>query len=374
MDHFKILKRAWDIVWKYRALWLIGLVLVLVGGGVGAGFRGGPPNGGSGGGDGSGGSGSGLEWHEPAPDWSTVREKVVPIVIAVGVVLLFLFVLLILLGILKLILRWVTRTSLIKMVNTYEETGEQVGFWAGLRLGWSRSAFNLFLANLLLSLLPVLLGILMALVFIALAIVIIVLAVSAANAGGGGAVVAAVVFGIAAFFLAMLMLLPLILIGVLVRVVISLTSEIAFRVCVIERRGAWEAIKEAVGLIRRNLWPVVLQYLLLLGLGIAWGIVLFIVNLPLVFLAFLVAGLPGLIVGGAAGMLLGPIAGVVLGLLLFVPIMIVVIGLPNVVLSTFATVYHSTVWTLTYRELRVLDTGGETEVVEVKAAGPEQVG
>ena len=38
------------------------------------------------------------------------------------------------------------------MVNQYEETGEETGFRGGLRLGWSRSAFRLFLISLMLRL------------------------------------------------------------------------------------------------------------------------------------------------------------------------------------------------------------------------------
>jgi hypothetical protein len=45
-----------------------------------------------------------------------------------------------------------------------------------------------------------------------------------------------------------------------------------------------------------------------------------------------------------------------------VPAFIVVVGLPNLALSTLATVYYSTTWTLTYRELVVLDADSGAEV------------
>ena len=44
---------------------------------------------------------------------------------------------------------------------------------------------------------------------------------------------------------------------------------------------------------------------------------------------------------------------------------IVVVGLPNIALSTLATVFYSTTWTLTYRELGVLDAGHEDEEAQV---------
>ena len=105
------------------------------------------------------------------------------------------------------------------------------------------------------------------------------------------------------------------------------------------------------------------------------------------FLALLIAGLPAATVGGLIAWLASaPIAGGIIGLLIFIPVMIIVIGLPNLVFSTFATVYHSTVWTLTYRELRAIDVGDqevesgdqevesgeqEAEFVEVKVEEPE---
>ncbi|MBN1934400.1 MAG: hypothetical protein JW934_07030 [Anaerolineae bacterium] len=373
MDHFKILKRAWDIVWKYRALWLIGLVLVLVGGAVG-GFRGSPgssgsPSGSSGGQDSSGGT-DGENWPGTSiQNWDAFWEKVMPIVVTVAIVVAVIVVLAVLLNIVRLILRYVTRTSLIEMVDRYEETETKVGFMDGLRLGWSRSSVGLFLTKLILSVPSILIALLGVLVGMALAIVITVLVIVTVKSGGGGAIAAAVILGIAAFFLFIIVLLPLILIGTILRVIISVLIEIAFRVCVLQKRGAWESIKEAVALIRRNLWPTALQALLMVGLGIAWNIALFVVNLPLVFLAFLIAGLPSLALGGIVALLASPIPAIIAGVLIFVAVMIVVIGLPNLAFSTFATVYHSTVWTLTYRELQAIDAGEdeETETIEVKA-------
>lgn len=379
MDHLKILKRAWDIVRKYRALWLIGLVLVLAGGAVGSGFTGGPPgNGGSGGSGGGNGDQQWDGWQYDGPgfrNWDEAWARAAPIIVTILIVIAVIFILAILIGIIKVILRYVTRTSLIEMVQRHEESEEKVGFGAGLRLGWSRSAFTLFLTSLILKLPFILLTLLGMLIGTAIAVVLIALGVSIANQNVGGAEAAAIVFIIAAIFMAIVLLLPLMLIGVALRLIISLVSEIAFRVCVIERASAVDAIKEAVGLIRRNLSAAVLQYLLMLGLGIAWGIVLFIVNIPLVFVALLVAGLPSLTVGGLIAWLASaPFAGIITGGLLFIVAMIVFMGLPNIVFSTFATVYHSTAWTLTYRELRTIDVGKqESELVEVKVEeAPDQ--
>ena len=33
MDHMRVLKRSWEIVWRYRALWIFGIILALTTGG-----------------------------------------------------------------------------------------------------------------------------------------------------------------------------------------------------------------------------------------------------------------------------------------------------------------------------------------------------
>ena len=127
---------------------------------------------------------------------------------------------------------------------------------------------------------------------------------------------------------------------------------------------------------------LMLMYLLMLGLGIVWWIVRLVVIFSLVVLAFLIASLPSIVVGGLIAWLASaPIAGGIIGGVIFILVMIVVIGLPKLVLSTFATVYHSTAWTLTYRELRAIDIGEqkvesgdlESEFVEVKVETLESV-
>ncbi len=348
MDHFKVLKRAWQIAWRYRALWLVGLLLVLAGGGLGSGFSSGAPGGGGSGG-GSGGPYRGPEGFRSLPElWA----RVVPVLIGIGVMIVLLLLLAIVIGIVAAIVRYVTRTALIHMVQGYEETGEEIGFKGGMRLGWSRSAFRLFLINLMVNVPLALLMVLLTLPLVGLAIV--------SFAGGGGP---RVVLGLLFMFL----VIPISLIGIALIIVVKPILEIAYRRCVLEDLGPWEAFKEAWALIRRHLGPAALQWLLLVGLRIAWGIVLIPVNLLLVFLALFVSGLPALVVGGLTSAIANWPVGLGLGLLVFVPTFIVIVAVPNIALGIFATVYHSTVWTLTYRELMVLDTGlaeSDAEVVE----------
>jgi hypothetical protein len=342
MDHFKVLKRALRITWDYRALWLVGLLLVLAGGGVWSGARPGGP-----GSPGAPSSNGGPSFEGPGrpPDMQGAWEEVLPILIAiliaVAVVVIALVLLAVVVGLLAIVVRYITRTSLIEMVQSYEETGEQIGVWSGLRLGWSRSALRLFVVDLILRL-P------LALLMIALIVPLLILAVLSFTTGKGPAIALGVVL--------VLLIVPVILIGIVVRALLGPVLEVVYRVSVIEKKGAWEAIKAGWDLIRRNLGATALQWLLMVGLGIAWRIALIPVNLALVVVAALVGGLPALLLGGASGLLFSaPVVGIVVGLLTFVPTFIVFLAVPNIALTTLATVFYSTAWTLAYRELNAID-------------------
>jgi hypothetical protein len=176
---------------------------------------------------------------------------------------------------------------------------------------------------------------------------------------------------------AILAAVPVIFLGILLSIVLGPIRELAYRTIVLEDLGPWEAFKTTVGLVRRHLGPAALQWLILVGLRIAWGIVLVPVNLVLVFVALFAGGLPGLLVGGIAAYAASWPLGLILGGLVFLPVFIVVIAVPNVALSTLATIYHSTTWTLTYRELLALDgraSAGEVEIVDAELADDSETG
>ena len=158
IDIGKILKRAWHILWNYKILWIFGILLVLTGASSGG-------NGGGNSGTGyhfdGGGSGNGSSynpaWVQQLTDW--FQQNVEPLVthpsqhvatfIWIGVAVL-LFILIV--SAIYAIVRNVSLTSLIRMVNGYEETGTKVGFKQGWKMGWSRAAFRIWVINLIVSL------------------------------------------------------------------------------------------------------------------------------------------------------------------------------------------------------------------------------
>ena len=144
MDHIKVLKRAWHTVWNYRALWIFGIILALTT--ASGGYNG---SGGSGGGRGGNGGiphPGGFQWPPGEPSWPDIPPEALAIVIAVGIAVVCVIVVL---SIASTIARYVAETALIRMVDYHEETGEKPGVRQGFRLGWSRTAWRLFLISLL---------------------------------------------------------------------------------------------------------------------------------------------------------------------------------------------------------------------------------
>jgi hypothetical protein len=338
VDQIQILKRAFQISWKYRALWLIGLLLVLAGGGVTSLSRGGVPSPGPN----PEVSGGGQEWQGLPGQASRLWAEIATIVAILIVVLLAITAFFVLIGIARIVLRYMMRTSLIQMVDQYEETGEELSVGSGLKLGWSRTSFRLFLIGLVLKL-PI------ALLIVGLIALGIGLAVASFIIGTGPWIVLGVIL--------ILLVIPIGMLGVGLGILVNPLIQVTYRACAIDGLGVWDAIRSAFGLIGRNLGPTALQWLLLVGLGIAWRIALIPINLLLVVLAFLIGGIPGAVVGGIGGLIGGWPWGLGAGLLVFVPLFILVVALPNLALDTAATVYRSAVWTLAYRELRVIDAG-----------------
>jgi len=348
MDHIKVIKRAFQITWKYRALWLVGLLLVLVGGGVMTGSPM-PPSNDGGGGRGSDGSGSNGDWgyHDGFDTFDEAWDVIGPWIVGAAAIIAAVVVVGMLLGVVRVALRYVTRGSLIRMVDRYEETGEEVKFGAAFRLGWNRSAWRMLLISLIVKLPIALLGFAMIVPPIGLAIWSFV--------GGTGP---RIVLGI----VLLLLIIPASLLLAVIGAVVGPFIQVAYRECTLNDLGAWASVKASFGLVRQNLGAVALQWLLLVGMRIALRVALFPVNLVLFMLGLLVAGLPATILGGLGALLTSWGPGIAVGVLTFVPVFLVVVVLPNVLVDTLATVYHSTVWTLTYRELQAID--GEVEETE----------
>ncbi len=325
MDHIKVLKRAFEITWRYRVLWVFGVILALTTGG--------------GGGGGGGGNGR-FQYKFGGEELSGFPMNTL---IAIGVGLACVIVILI---IASVVARYVAETALLRMVDDHEETGEQRSVRQGFRLGWSRTALRLFLINLLIGL-PT--AVVFILLFLLAAAPLLLWITENKVAGAIGTVAT-----IGLVFLA-------ILLAIVVGTVLSLLMHFFRRACALEELGVIESIQQGYAVVRRHLKDVAIMWLIMVGLGLGWVLVMIPVAILLLVVAAILGGLPALLVGGLASLVFeGPVPWILAGAV-GIPIFILVVAVPGLFLAGLKEVFKSSTWTLTYRELRALE-GVEPEL------------
>lgn len=324
MDHIKILKRAWHTVWNYRALWVFGIIVGLATGG---------------------GSNRWVQYSFRGEDFSPggrfhmeeIPPEIVGPLIAIGVGLACAVVVLI---IAVAIARYVSETALIQMVDGYEETGEKRSVRQGFRTGWSRSALRLFLIDLLT-------GVPVALAFIVLfAVAAAPLLLWATESTAARAIGTVATIGLG---------LLVVLLAIVVGVILSVLTCFFRRVCALEQAGVIESIRQGYSMVRQHLKDVGLMWLIMFGVSIGWVIVMIPVTILLVVLGGVLGGLPGLLVGGLTSLAFEGAVPWILGLAVVTPIFILVVAAPLAFLGGLMEVFRSSMWTLTYRELRALE-------------------
>lgn len=367
MDHTKILKRAWHILWSYKVLWIFGVILALTTAGVG-----------SGGTSYSVGSGDfqdrqfrditsddfrrelegGLDDFARDLEYAFddfedffgegIRSSTVDTIIAIGIGLLIFFLLLFLVG---RVARYVSETALIKMVDQYEETGERLTFRKGFRLGWSRTAWRLFLINLVIDLpVVIVLGFLLILAFTPLFL------------WGTGVTSVGVVGTVGAIGLFFIWVLAVIAVSA----VLNLLKHFFGRACAIEDLGVIESIRRGFWVVRGNLKDVVLMWLIILGISIGWSIVMIPVVLLAGLLALLVGGVAFFIFAGLGSLLASGVTPWIIAGVLAFPIFLLVFLAPVGFVVGLRETFVSSTWTLTYREATALERLDPERLVEVE--------
>ncbi len=364
LDIQKILKRSWHILWNYRMLWVFGFILALALGGSNLGNNSrytfndnNKPSQPSGvqtpnGWEGLHGNTFAEKMNDAVQQMGAGIQKLqeqYPVEFRMGIaVAITLFVVILLLSILTAILRYVAETASIRMVDEYEQSGVKVGFRQGWKYGWSRAAWRVFLVNFVVNL-PVLV------LFVVLGLVgwwIF----SAFMGGVESAIVSSIIAGSGLAFL-------FIFITVILMVVLYVLRDFAWRMIVLEGAGVPEALRMALALVKRQWKSVGLMWLVMIGFKIAWGIAFLILIFPLLIVSILtavggvlVAIVPTLLTAGVASLLSAPnywpwAFAAVIGL----PFFFVVAFSPILLVSGWGQIYKSSVWTLTYRELKALE-------------------
>lgn len=355
-----ILKRSWHILWNYRVLWIFGILLALTTGSRGSG------NGGSSSSNRPQTTGNGFEGFQgfhgtlppdaPAPmrevfQWFTQNvvpmfehpEQYIGTFVTIGLVLLLICLVF---GLLTSLVRYPSETAVIRMVDDYETTGTKVSFREGWKLGWNRRAFRLWVIDLILSI-PVMLFVLLLLGAGLIVYASVSTTFQVTNVAG---VVAAIGLAFLSLF-----------IMIIAAIFLGLVRNFFSRVAAIEGLGVKDSLRQGWDMFKRNWKSAGLMWLVMVGIGIVFGIaamIIFFLLIPayLIMLlpAGLVAALPGLIAYAISSIFTGSPVTWIIALVVAVPFFFTVLFAPLFLVDGWYKIYESNVWTLTYREIKAL--------------------
>ena len=334
MDYGRIIKRALQVTWRNKILWIFGIAAALFSGG-------------------GGGGGKGIqyvmnssdlrEWRgrmpwQPMPfgvprrfDWFTPHweSAVGPVVVILLIAALVGFFLLVL----SVIVRYTSQGALIDMVNDIEETGD-TEFQSGLRTGWSRF-LRLFAIQILVGLFS----------FLAVLVILVVAGIGALIAIGPAIILAntgrsLLVLGVIwAVPVGLVLLLAFVLSLIALGAVVTLVRELASRACIIDGQNVFGSLNAGICLVRRRTREAGLMWLLMVAINMAVGIL----TIPLVLLGIGALVTPALLVWGVTSSLWATIPMVILSA--------IVLGGIGMAIGGVYYTFQSSIWTLTYREL-----------------------
>ena len=136
---------------------------------------------------------------------------------------------------------------------------------------------------------------------------------------------------------------------------LSLYKDLAWRACAVEGLGVLAAMGRAYRVMRAHLKDVSLVWVISLAARWAWRLALIPVVIALVGVALLTGSLPALLTGGLTSLVASGDLPVFLALGVGVPVFLVVLVAPLLLAAGLREVFVSTLWTLSYRELRPLE-------------------
>jgi hypothetical protein len=343
MDQIKILKRALTITVNYRVLWVFGILLAIFAGGGGGGGNGGGS--GSSGGNSTPGNGGNpnFNWQDPfngQNPFAELQKQLTPEIINIAIgVAIGLACLILVLTIIGTIVRYVSETALIRMVDQYENSGEKLTIREGFRLGWSRAAWRMFLMDLLTGLVS--LVIFLAALIIALLPLLVWLTKSTP-------------LQVLGTVLAVGLILLVVFATILAALALGLVVFFARRVIALEDLGVIESLRRGYTLVKGRLGDIILMAVIMFGVGILWALLMIPVTLAIIVVAAVIAGLPALLVGGITGLFTQGVTPWIVAAIVGAPIFLIVMIIPGSLIGGWQQVFSSSAWTLTYREVLAL--------------------
>lgn len=312
MDYGRLLSRSFQVMWRYRALWLFGILFAL-----------------------TGEAGSNVSFQFPgnwsmetrrdfSPSLPSGFEQILPALVVVLACVVLIWI------VLGAILRVLSRGALIGLVQELETAGStptvRRGFAIGRERFWSLLGIAL-LVNVPLALVTFVL-ILAVLLPLLLALIPLISSSGGQPPSGVIGLVVATALGAATGFCFVG------LAAFILSLIIRPLYEFFVRVCVIQKQATVDSIREGFRLARTNMGKVVFLYILAIGIGIAFGIVMLPVTL-------LLLGIPSVaaIATYLATNSFGPTIAVA-----------AVLGIPALLVLLFVSglyrAYESTFWTV----------------------------
>ncbi|MBP9040402.1 MAG: hypothetical protein KBF64_01370 [Anaerolineaceae bacterium] len=350
-----VLKRAWQILWSYKLLWLFALLLALSGGASSSG--------------GGGGSSSGYSanfenggiiqnftppaWYPEVEDW--IEQNIAPLFATeqkafetmawlIGGIILFSIVI----GLLLALVRYPSETAVMRLVDEHEQTGIKYRFKEAWKLGWNRRAWRLFLIDLLIgtpafAVVMTLVGLIVWMAFR--------LADSVTASLNTGLIIGMIIFVLLIIAFAIFMWF------------VSLLRQYVARYNTLENTGVWESFRRGWTLYKTNFKNTFLMGLVMVGVGIGVGVAMMIAvfllipaYLLLVVPGALVAAVPGGIAYGITSLFAPEVWPWIIGGFVALMTFFMVVFSPLSFLGGAFTVYSSNVWTLTFRRLHGVST------------------
>jgi hypothetical protein len=263
-----------------------------------------------------------------------------PILIEFAVILLILLIL-------GTISRYIVETAVIRMVNDAEETGKYLTVWQGLRRGISFGAWRLFLLDFTV-------GILTVIVFT----IVIGLVITPSLLAIGSQDIVLITAGAGTFSL----LIIAFYLWLAVSAMLSLVLQTIRRACVLEKQNLLTSIRQGIQLTKHHLNKIAPVWLIWMGLRLLWVpflvpimILLFPIFLLAIILGASVGSLPAVLVATITALFMGGATPWIMGALAGIPIFFLVMISPILFVSGFVEIYKSSIWTLAYRDLKALE-------------------
>jgi hypothetical protein len=311
MDYGKVLSRAWQITWRWKILWILGFLSAM---GQGWNWGGNP------------------SYSTDASDWGYRFQGYVPP--RVWAVIAGVACLVLLIGIALWVVSIIARGGLIAGVQQVEDEGS-TGFRQAWRVGVKRF-WTLFGISILTAI-PIFILVVAGIAALVAVFVGSGFAIDARNNAIGGLGIATGILCGGLFCCGM----------IVVGIVLSQIQIYADRAAVLEGLGWIDAFKRGWQVIRENLGPTIIFWLIFLVIGLIIAAVIFggvlVVTVPFIGVATNIQPDWWLTVPICFGGLLALIVG----------------GLISAIVQTFT----SSTWTLVYRELTGLAAGPEVEPV-----------